>query len=82
MLQHLPALRVAPGFPAARQFPDLALVLEGQRLWERSLQPWLQKGHVSDVAPDELHVDPVVRPRVAAHAGSVGEYKSKVIHTA
>jgi hypothetical protein len=38
MLQHLPALRIAPSFPAPGQLPDLFRFSKRESPWERSLQ--------------------------------------------
>jgi hypothetical protein len=60
--------RVTPG-----QLPDLAFIFEGQRFGQWFLQARLQERDMPDLAPNELHEDPVDRFGVPAHAGSMGE---------
>jgi hypothetical protein len=76
----LPILWGLPRFPAARQLPDLAFIVEGQRFGQWCLQSRLQESDVPNVPPNELHKDPVVRFGVAAHVEIIGEDKAKAIH--
>jgi hypothetical protein len=81
VVQQLPILRRLPSLSAPCQLPDLAFISKGQHFGQRSLQSWLQERDMPDVAPNELHEDPVVSFGVADHAGSLGKDKAKVINS-
>lgn len=67
-------------FSSPSQFADLSLIFKGQRPGERFLQARLQECDVPNVAPNELHENPVIRLCVAAHVDSLDEQIEKVIH--
>jgi hypothetical protein len=62
-----------PSLSTPRQFPDFALIFEGQRLGPWSFKSRLQERDVPDIAPNELHENSVVRFCVAGHGDNVGE---------
>src|ERR1700728_1792496 len=81
MLEHLPALGVAPCFAALGQFPNLFRITERELSWQRRLYVCFEALYLPAVAEKERYVDAVARPVVARHVGIIREENTKGFHS-